>query len=433
MFGSARSFLVIRVPGFVTDSSVFVRRLLIIYWIGASLLLGLSLLSMKVLERRQQLVDQVDNMATLVESALSVPSPSLNRQALVESYALKQSVDRDSGLEVLFVLNQEGKVVYSSQPAWLSLIIHDRLFVDASFDNQHFRQLVGCFKDSRPDCVNVRSDDFASLRGGFTASRAVSRPSSDLGLPREPFLVVAVYSGSVVLSVLLQDLVPLLLLAILLAGLLTAALWLLMRGVLLPRLARAAQTDGLTKLMNRAAFMDCAMDLLAEAEERGEPLVFAILDVDHFKRINDTYGHDCGDAALVSLSAILSTVMRDDDYVCRFGGEEFALLLAVDQEPGRKVLERLRLQLEMSRVAYDGREIPVTVSIGAASTAECGYNLDYLYTSADRCLYVAKQSGRNRVEWAKSESVGRLRLGTPSLSFSEPPKPLPLAGNVVQD
>jgi diguanylate cyclase (GGDEF)-like protein len=104
--------------------------------------------------------------------------------------------------------------------------------------------------------------------------------------------------------------------------------------------------------------------------------------------------------------------MREDDYVCRFGGEEFALLLSVDQGSGRKVLERLRLQLEMSRVAYDGREIPVTVSIGAASTTECGYNLDYLYTSADRYLYVAKQSGRNRVE---------------------PPSPLPFARNAVQD
>ena len=91
------------------------------------------------------------------------------------------------------------------------------------------------------------------------------------------------------------------------------------------------------------------------------------------------------------------------------------------------------MALSSSSVAYDGREIPVTVSIGAASTAECGYNLDYLYMSADRCLYVAKQSGRNRVEWAKSESVGRLRLDTSSLSFSEPPKPLPIAGNVVQD
>jgi diguanylate cyclase (GGDEF)-like protein len=424
---------VIKLPGFVKDSAVVVRRLLILYWIGASLLLGLSLLSLKVLEKRQRMVDQVDSIATLVESALTVDSSGRSRQALIESYALNQSVDRDIGLDELFVLNREGKIVYSSRPAWLGLVIQDRLFSGSSFDNHHFRQVVGCFQASRADCVSLRSDDFALLRGGLAASRPVSQPSIDLGLPRQPFLVVAVYSGSLVLSVLIQDLVPLLLLAILLAGLLTAALWLVMRAVLLTRLARAAQTDGLTQLMNRAAFMECAMDLLAVAEERGDPLVFAIMDVDHFKRINDMYGHDCGDVALVSVSAVLSTVMREDDYVCRFGGEEFALLLSVDQGSGRKVLERLRLQLEMSRVAYDGREIPVTVSIGAASTTECGYNLDYLYTSADRYLYVAKQSGRNRVEWAKSQSVGRLRLDPPSLSFQEPPSPLPFARNAVQD
>jgi predicted signal transduction protein with EAL and GGDEF domain len=87
----------------------------------------------------------------------------------------------------------------------------------------------------------------------------------------------------------------------------------------------------------------------------------------------------------------------------------------------------------MSRVAYDGREIPVTVSIGAASTADCGYNLDYLYTTADRCLYAAKQGGRNRVEWVKPDSVGRLQFGPPVLAIADASQPLPSAGNVAQD
>jgi diguanylate cyclase (GGDEF)-like protein len=172
--------------------------------------------------------------------------------------------------------------------------------------------------------------------------------------------------------------------------------------------------------MNRSAFMDAAMDLLADGEEHGSSHVFAIMDVDQFKQINDTYGHDCGDVALVSVADVLATVMRRDDLVCRFGGEEFALLLATDEQAGRKVLERLRVQLEMSRVAYNGREIPVTVSIGAAATSECGYNLDYLYTCADRCLYAAKQGGRNCVEWASAESSGRLRLSAPQQSQALP-------------
>jgi diguanylate cyclase (GGDEF)-like protein len=217
----------------------------------------------------------------------------------------------------------------------------------------------------------------------------------------------------------LEEVLPLVLLGLLLAALLSFSLWFVLQALLLPRLSQAAQTDGLTRLMNRSAFMDAAMDLLAEGEESGSSHVFVIMDVDHFKRINDTYGHDCGDVALVSVAAILATVMRSDDLVCRFGGEEFALLLATDEPAGRKVLERLRLQLEMSRVAYNGREIPVTVSIGAAATAECGYNLDYLYTSADRCLYAAKQGGRNRVEWASAESIGRLQLSAPEAPLGE--------------
>lgn len=152
------------------------------------------------------------------------------------------------------------------------------------------------------------------------------------------------------------------------------------------------------------------MDLLAEAEERNGELVFAILDIDHFKRINDTHGHDCGDVALVSVAAVLATVLRPDDLICRFGGEEFALLLSTSKDQGRKVLERLRLQLEMNRVGYNGHQLPITASIGAAATEDCGHNLDYLYNAADKALYVAKRAGRNRLEWSDPQSLSRLQL-----------------------
>jgi diguanylate cyclase (GGDEF)-like protein len=379
------------------------------------------------------MVAQVDNLATLVQSSFSIASPSFGIQPLIQVYSRRQVAHSDMGIDVLFVVNPDGKIAYSSRPAWLNLMIFDGIFSSSSFDNPFFREIASCFQKSKPDCVSLRSDDYSLFRSSLTASRPVSQLSSDLGLPRENYLLVAVYSGNIILSALVQELLPLLVLAIVLASLLTSALWFLMRAVLLPRLSQAAQTDGLTQLMNRAAFMECAMDVLAEAEDHGGDLVFAIMDVDHFKRINDSYGHDCGDVALVSVSAVLSTVMRESDYVCRFGGEEFALLLAVNQEAGRKVLERLRLQIEMSRVAYDGREIPVTVSIGAACTAECGYNLDYLYTFADRCLYAAKQGGRNRVEWAKSESVARLQFNSPLLPFDDVPKRLPASARSDHD
>ncbi|MFM7286883.1 MAG: GGDEF domain-containing protein [Cyanobium sp.] len=386
---------------------------------GAAVLIATCLVVLKLADNRQLMIHQTESASTLVEAGLEASLANPDRQALLESYVRKTLANGSLGLDVLFVLNREGRIVLSSLPAWLNLMVYDGLFRRAEFSNPQFRQIAQCFEDSRPNCVSLASEDLPSLNSSFTIYRPVFRPSSDMGLPREPYLLVATFSGGVVMASFLEEVLPLVLLGLLLAALLSFSLWFVLQALLLPRLSQAAQTDGLTRLMNRSAFMDAAMDLLAEGEERGSSHVFAIMDVDHFKRINDTYGHDCGDVALVSVAAILATVMRSDDLVCRFGGEEFALLLATDEPGGRKVLERLRLQLEMSRVAYNGREIPVTVSIGAAATAECGYNLDFLYTSADRCLYAAKQGGRNRVEWASAESIGRLLLSAPEAPLGE--------------
>ena len=409
----------IKASSFIRESTELVRRLLVIYGLGAAALIAVTLVLLRLADSRQHMVHQTESASTLVEAGLVASLANPDRQALLESYVRKTLANGSLGLNVLFVLNREGRIVLSSRPAWLNLMIYDGLFRRAEFSNPQFRQIAQCFEDSRPNCVSLASEDLPSLNSSFTIYRPVFRPSSDMGLPREPYLVVATFSGGVVMASFLEEVLPLVLLGLLLAALLSFSLWFVLQALLLPRLSQAAQTDGLTRLMNRSAFMDAAMDLLAEGEESGSSHVFVIMDVDHFKRINDTYGHDCGDVALVSVAAILATVMRSDDLVCRFGGEEFALLLATNEQAGRKVLERLRLQLEMSRVAYNGREIPVTVSIGAAATAECGYNLDYLYTSADRCLYAAKQGGRNRVEWASAESIGRLQLSAPEAPLGE--------------
>lgn len=410
----------IKAPSFIRESTELVRRLLLIYGFGAAMLIAVSLLLLKLANSREHMIHHTENATSLVESSLGASLAPSDRQVLLESYVRKTRAQGSLGLDVLFVVNREGKIVLSSRPAWLNLTIDDGLFRRAEFSNPQFRQIAKCFQDSRPDCVKLASEDFPSLSDNFTTFRSVYKPSNDLGLPREYFLVVATFSPGMVTASLVQDMLPLLLLALFLAALLSLSLWFVLRVLLLPQLSQAAQTDGLTRLMNRSAFMDAAMDLLADGEEYGSSHVFAIMDVDQFKQINDTYGHDCGDVALVSVADVLATVMRRDDLVCRFGGEEFALLLPTDEQAGRKVLERLRVQLEMSRVAYNGREIPVTVSIGAAATSECGYNLDYLYTCADRCLYAAKQGGRNCVEWASAESSGRLRLSAPQQSQALP-------------
>ena len=136
--------------------------------------------------------------------------------------------------------------------------------------------------------------------------------SSDL---RQSFLVLVNFDAGMLIGDVIQDLPGIALLAGLVSGLLCAGLWFAISDRLLPRLLEASQTDALTQLMSRTAFMELAMDMLAEAEERKGDLSFAIVDLDHFKRINDTYGHGCGDAALASVGALLLTVTRPEDLV----------------------------------------------------------------------------------------------------------------------
>jgi two-component system cell cycle response regulator len=124
-----------------------------------------------------------------------------------------------------------------------------------------------------------------------------------------------------------------------------------------------------------------------------------ILDIDHFKRVNDTYGHDCGDEVLKSFADRLRGIIRGGDLLCRLGGEEFVIVMPnVDVSAATRIAERARLTIEQEPFVIDagGRAIPITASIGVA---ERGPDDDSgsLYRRADRALYRAKSDGRNRV------------------------------------
>ena len=158
-----------------------------------------------------------------------------------------------------------------------------------------------------------------------------------------------------------------------------------------------ATRDFLTGLPNRRHFLEQAERLVPEMRAAGRPLAMAILDIDHFKRINDGWGHEAGDHALRAVAAALSSHARDGDHVARFGGEEFCLLTPdLDGAALADYFDGLRRRIEDLTVYSPGGELRMTVSIGVR-TAAANDDLHCLLAEADRRLYLAKAGGRNRV------------------------------------
>jgi len=157
-----------------------------------------------------------------------------------------------------------------------------------------------------------------------------------------------------------------------------------------------ATLDSLTELPNRRGFDLLAAQALQEAHREPQPLTAMLLDLDHFKVLNDTYGHLAGDQVLVGFARDLESCLRHADIVCRWGGEEFIVLLKdTDGETGLKIAEKIRHHVEQQRYSYNGQTLQLTVSIGL-STLQPNETLHTLISRADHAMYRAKQSGRNR-------------------------------------
>ncbi len=168
---------------------------------------------------------------------------------------------------------------------------------------------------------------------------------------------------------------------------------------LLDLLAQKAQVDGLTGLWNRAYFDQRLATEVSTVLRHGSPLSCVMLDVDHFKSINDRFGHPCGDEVLRFLGRVLLEQCRAEDVVCRYGGEEFAILAPTVDGAGAAILaERLRAAIAAASFTRAGMAVPLTCSFGVADTTS---GVERLLEQADRALYRAKQAGRNRVERAQ--------------------------------
>ncbi|MCG8463182.1 MAG: GGDEF domain-containing protein [Holophagales bacterium] len=163
--------------------------------------------------------------------------------------------------------------------------------------------------------------------------------------------------------------------------------------------------DRLTNLSNRGFFDESMSRIGALASRSGEPVAVAMIDVDHFKRFNDTYGHQSGDAALQEVARVLSESFRTTDLVARYGGEEFAgLFPGMSLEDSVRRLEQLRRSIASLPIKITGgRAVHVTVSIGVAVWPKDGLNLSEVLSLADMRLYQAKSSGRNRVVAAPAQ------------------------------
>lgn len=157
-----------------------------------------------------------------------------------------------------------------------------------------------------------------------------------------------------------------------------------------------ARTDSLTGLNNRRAFFDKARLLFDICMRNQQPLTAVMLDVDHFKEVNDTYGHAAGDLVLSNLSRLLKSNLRESDLLCRFGGEEFAILLPnTDIKEAEDLANHLRVKMMSQRTALDtGEELSLTASFGVADS---GSSLEDLMSHADQAMYLAKNNGRNQV------------------------------------
>jgi diguanylate cyclase (GGDEF)-like protein/PAS domain S-box-containing protein len=163
-------------------------------------------------------------------------------------------------------------------------------------------------------------------------------------------------------------------------------------------LRRSVHCDHLTGLLNRRAFYDAAQTELQRWARAPRDLSVAVFDADHFKRVNDTYGHQAGDAVLRHLAAVLTESFRELDVVSRIGGEEFVVLLpGTSADTAMAVSQQVCAHVAARPAKWKGEQIACSVSVGVAAMQPDVPDLDALMTRADRALYAAKAAGRNRV------------------------------------
>lgn len=168
-------------------------------------------------------------------------------------------------------------------------------------------------------------------------------------------------------------------------------------------LEHQASTDSLTNICNRRHFYHLSKSVFESSQKNGDPFSLLLLDIDYFKKVNDTYGHDVGDEVLKEICQNIKQVIPEDDIFARHGGEEFSILLkGTDVEAGIEIADQIRKSVENLEVVCKSATIQVTISIGVVQFSKAFETFDELIIYADKALYTAKEKGRNCIHFKPS-------------------------------
>ncbi|MDA3812065.1 MAG: GGDEF domain-containing protein [Spirochaetaceae bacterium] len=170
---------------------------------------------------------------------------------------------------------------------------------------------------------------------------------------------------------------------------------LIMKEVLLKKLEKLSLTDSMTDLNNRRGFYQFIDYEFKQIQRSRELFAVTLCDIDFFKKVNDSYGHDCGDYVIKEVAKAIKNNIREQDSLARWGGEEFLLLQKMNLEQAAVIVERIRQDIENLDFKYNGIHISITMSFGIAQMAFDDENYEKSIIDADRKLYIAKDSGRN--------------------------------------
>lgn len=390
-----------------------------------SALIGVTSGSLALLQANRTIIRQTDQISATVSTILQAEASREQQQRMLQLYrAQPLSKDSDTTTSIV-VLDSAGKVQLSSRASLigrpLTQVLRSRE-LDGELDGRELR----CFLDPQLGCQISDRSFHLPWQATQTEVRQLRLFSFD-AVPREQrYLVVVTFASEATNVLVIQQVVLVVSISVLILGGLLTVLTVTLKQSLLPGLHKVAETDALTGLANRRTFMDISQKLLKRGRDESLPFVLGVVDIDYFKRINDTHGHVCGDAVLKHVGEQLRLALRDRDLVARLGGEEFGLVLQSSSSMAEAALERVRQRIQSSTITWDGESVGVTISLGVAGTEQLGHNLDLLYATADAALYRAKEEGRNRIRWATApgpDAIPLPRRSTPD-EPSAPPPPL---------